>query len=697
MYSEFFCMNKILLNIANRYSTIVKYLLFLLSIVLLVLIFPKEGKFKYEYQNGKPWQYDELIAPTDFAITKSAKDIETEQNELLKTLKVYFNIDNTILQKKRVELDDQFDESWKSQYPGNNTNRNLNLSVCHTIFDTIAKKGIIESTDATDDQPSGYSIIVIESGNIAHEHQLRDFFDIQKANQFIRERMKRYPLADSSMLIPILQNAITYNILYNKNASEEEKKSAFANLSDSKGKVQQGQKIIAKGEIVNNEKFLMLESLRKEYEGEIGTIGKFYAILAGQIILITMSILVLVLFLLSFRRDTYNDNKKVGFILLQIILIIFITAVTINRGKEFIYILPICIIPIIIRAFFDTRLALFVHLVTIILIGFLVPNSYEFIFLQFITGILTIISIANLQKRLQFFRTALIVFVSYSTIYTGIRFIEEGSFTALDSFTFLLFAGSAILTLSAYPLIFLFERLFGFLTDISLMELADSNAKLLRELSVKAPGTFQHSLQIANMAEEVIYEIGGNPLLARTGAMYHDIGKMETPMYFSENQITGVNPHSELTHEESARIIIGHVIKGVEIARRNRIPDKIIDFIRTHHGIKRTEYFYSLYRQEHPDEDIEESRFTYKGPLPYSKETTVLMMADSIEATSKSIKNPEENTINDLVDQIIEYQMSRNQYVNSNITLKDITVAKKVFKRILMNRFHIRVAYPKLD
>ena len=567
-------MNKILLNIANRYSTIVKYLIFLLSIVLLVLIFPKEGKFKYEYQNGKPWQYDELIAPTDFAIRKSAKDIEAEQNEVLKTLKVYFNLDNTILIRKRVEMDDQFVAAWQSQYGTNNTNRNLNLSVCHTIFDTIARKGIIEANDAIKDKPQDYTIIVIEQGNIAHEHQIRDFFNVQKADQYIRDRMKRYPVADSSLLIPILQNAITHNIIYNENASEEERNSALASLSTSKGKVQQGQKIIAKGEIVNNEKFHMLESLRKEYEGEVGTVGKFYAILVGQIILISMSIIVLVLFLLSFRRDTYNDNKKVVFILFQIIMIIFITALTINKDKAYIYILPICIIPIIIRAFFDTRLALFVHLVTIILIGFLVPNSYEFIFLQFITGILTIISIASLQKRLQFFRTALIVFISYSTIYTGIRFIEEGSFNTLDSFTFILFAGSAVLTLSAYPLIFLFERMFGFLTDISLMELADSNAKLLRELAVKAPGTFQHSLQIANMAEEVIYEIGGNPLLARTGAMYHDIGKMETPMYFSENQVTGVNPHTELTYEESARIIISHVIKGVEIARKNRIPDR---------------------------------------------------------------------------------------------------------------------------
>jgi putative nucleotidyltransferase with HDIG domain len=349
----------------------------------------------------------------------------------------------------------------------------------------------------------------------------------------------------------------------------------------------------------------------------------------------------------------------------------------------------------IIRVFFDTRLALYVYIITIINIGFLVPNSFQFVFMQLISGIITIFTIVNLQKRSQFIFSSFIIFLSYSAIYTGLTLIQEGNISAIKPMNYAMFAGSALLLLFAYPIIFILEKIFGLVTDVTLMELSDSNSPLLRELSMKAPGTFQHSLQVANLSEECIFAIGGDALLTRTGALYHDIGKMDQPMFFIENQVTGVNPHDEVTYEESASIIINHVIKGIEKARKNKLPDQIIDFIRTHHGTRKVEYFYVMEKKDNPDETVDVKRFTYPGPIPFSKETSVVMMADSVEAASRSLKVIDEQTINDLVENIINKQVETGQFINSNITLRDIARTKKILKKKLMNIYHIRIEYPE--
>lgn len=382
-------------------------------------------------------------------------------------------------------------------------------------------------------------------------------------------------------------------------------------------------------------------------------------------------------------------------ILLIIVLMVFITSLALKFDVQYIYLVPLCLAPVLIRVFFDTRLALYVYLITIILIGFLVPNSFQFVFMQLISGIITIFSIVNLQKRAQFFFTSIVIFVSYSAIYTGLNLIQEGSFEEIRVINYAMFAGSALLILFAYPLIYVLEKIFGLVTDVTMMELSDTNSKLLRELSMRAPGTFQHSLQVANLAEESIYEIGGDALLARTGALYHDIGKMDHPMYFIENQVTGVNPHDELSYEESATVIINHVINGIEKAKKHKLPEQIIDFIRTHHGTSKVGYFYRMQQLENPDETVNARRFTYPGPIPFSKETSVVMMADSVEAASRSLKMIDEQTINDLVENIINKQMETGQFANSEITLRDITKIKKLLKRKLMNIYHIRIEYPK--
>jgi hypothetical protein len=373
-------------------------------------------------------------------------------------------------------------------------------------------------------------------------------------------------------------------------------------------------------------------------------------------------------------------------------MLVFLTW-SIKFNIPSVYYIPYCIVPIIIRILFDTRLALNIHLLVVLIAGFVVPNSFEFSFIQIIAGITAIYSIKNLVKREQFLTSAVLILCSYFVAYLGISLVKNGSLLNIEWLNFVPFIFSVLLSLLAYPLIYAFERVFGITSDVSLMEITNTNSKLLRELSYKAPGTFQHSLQVANLAEAAIFNIGGNALLVRAGALYHDIGKMENPQYFIENQNKKVNPHDSLSYEESAQIIIRHVNKGVEIARRNNLPELIIDFIKTHHGNTRMDYFYQSFLKNFPEKFIDENIFRYPGPIPFSKETGVLMLADSVEAASRSLKEPDAESISSLVDRIIDYKLDQGQLNNSNITFKDLNIIKSIFKSMLMSIYHIRIDY----
>ncbi|MBE9480949.1 MAG: HDIG domain-containing protein, partial [Bacteroidetes bacterium] len=552
----------------------------------------------------------------------------------------------------------------------------------------------IELTPEIENKTDDFTIIILKD-NIAEEKNLSQVFSIHTANEFILEQLRDYKNVDRALLLSILEKFLIPNIFYDAETTEKEKQILLNNISLTHGMVQTGERIISKGELVTGNKYQVLESIKMEYEQQLGSPSTYYSILIGQIILISISVIVLLFFLLYFRKDIYADNKKLILILLVIILMVFITSLVIKFNVGYLYLVPICLVPIVIRAFFDTRLALYVHIITIIIIGFLVPNSFEFVFLQLIAGIIVIISVVHLQKRSQFFVTSFMIFLTYITVYVGLTLIQEGSLMGVELKYLALFAGSAVLTLFSYPLIFIFEKIFGMITDVTLMELSNSNTKLLRELSMKAPGTFQHSLQVANLAEEALYEIGGNTLLARTGALYHDIGKMDMPEYFVENQSTGVNPHDDLPFDESAKIIISHVRKGVKKAKKHNLPEQIIVFIKTHHGTRKVMYFYNMLLKEKPDEQIDEAIYTYPGPIPFSKESAVLMMADSVEAASRSIKQPNEQNLSELVDNIINKQVENEQFVNSNITLREITKIKNILKKKLMNMYHVRIEYPE--
>jgi cyclic-di-AMP phosphodiesterase PgpH len=681
-------------NIASIY----KYFLFLVAVLIIVQLFPRLPRFGYDYQQGRPWSYVDLIAPFDFAILKSKDELEAEKAMVMKEFRSFFFLDQEVA-AERIELFETNYLALNDSLGRMGLNRptiNKNLATGKGILDSIFKRGVIFLGDEFLDKPPEFEIRLIV-GQVAQRKMVTDFLTISQAYLQVRQLLERAGLSDQKILRTSLENALDHNVFYDEELTTLALESELNDIALSRGMIQQGEKIISRGELINAEKFQILESYKAEYQKITGRTSSLYLLVAGQILLVGISMVVLVLFLYVFRRDVYANNRRILLILLTVIFMVSVTSLVIRFNVDFLFLLPVCIVPVVIRAFFDNRLALYVHINTIILIGFLIPRSFEFVFLQFIAGIIAILSMVSLRRRSQLFFTVLLIFLTYAAVYLGLSLAHGGTFADLRLTDYLYFAGGALLTLFAYPLIFLLERLFGLPTDFSLLELSDTNNHVLRKLSMLAPGTFQHSLQVSNLAEEAIYAIGGNALLTRTGALYHDIGKLENPYYFTENQALGVNPHDELTNKESAAIIIDHVIKGIEMARRNNLPEYIIDFIRTHHGTTTARYFYTMHVRENPGQGPDKEDFVYPGPKPFSRETAVVMMADSVEAASRSLAKPNEDQINQLVDKICGVQMEDNQFENAPITFKDFETVKRIFKRRLLNIYHVRVAYPAMS
>ena len=731
-------MKKFFKFIRDHYGEIFRGFLFIISIAFIVYLFPREGKFRYEFQKGKPWLHENLIAPFDFAINKSDKELATQKDSILNEFSRYFKYDSEVYFNQLNSFTKYFEEKWdehfkkyfRLNYNENYTNyisdsigagrkKKECFNFACSILEFIYSKGVIEITDIIQndniEQQSNVSIFILKD-NIAEEYDIAEVFTPAIAKEYIiqQTRLPRLPKRSGEQvnnhkneLVNNLDTNFCFltelklyefvipNLFYDEETSEKVKNSLIENISLTKGIVQEGERIISQGDVVNNGRYRILESLKYEYETNLVNQANFYLILFGQIILIFVSILVLYLFLYHFRKDILQNSLKTFFILFLVVLFVFIASMTIKHQAVSIYLIPFVILPIIIRTFYDARLALFIHLVTVLIVGFLAPNGFEFVFLQLIAGIVAIFSLANIRRRSQLFLLSGIVFITYCFIYFGISIIQEGDIFKIYLKNFAWFAGNGLLLLSSYPLIYIFEKLFGFLSDVTLIELSDTNHPLLRKLAENAPGTFQHSLQVANLAEEAIYKIGGNPLLIRTGALYHDIGKMNMHLYFIENQTSELNPHDKLEFDKSADIIINHVKTGVEFAKKHNLPEQIIDFLKTHHGTTRVQYFYSSWIKKYPENEVDVNKFTYPGPTPFSKETAVLMMADSVEAASRSLKTINEETINEVVENIIDYQTNEQQFANADITFKDISTVKKIFKNKLMNIYHARIEYPK--
>jgi putative nucleotidyltransferase with HDIG domain len=681
---------KIINSVRDKHEFIFKVLIFLSAITLVVFLFPREGKFKYEFQKNKTWAHQDLYAPFDFAILKSAQEIEKEKYNIQNSHLLYFNR-SLEHEKKSIEefslnLNKLIDDNLVNKL-NKETYLNLGTKILFKIYDI----GVYEPSKELLNLKANHPILLLNEQNIGEEFEFNDLLTKEKAFTIIDNEFTRL----DSVLINLIKNSLQANVIYDDKLSNDQLINDLKTVSATRGGIVNGQKIITTGEIVNEEKFLILESLKNEYENKLGSSTSFSWILIGQFLIVSILFYTLFVFLKNVSSKIFYENKDIIFIVLAMIGFLLMTILVLKFASLNVYLVPFCSLPILIRTFFGNRIALFIYVITIFIISFLVPNSFEFVLIEVIAGIITLFTILNVNKRSELFYTSLIIFASYSLTYVGFSIIQEGNILSVNTKSLSWFAISAGLTVFSYNFVYLFEKMFGYISDVTLLELSDTNNKLLRELNLKAPGTFQHSLQVANLAEEASREIGGNPLLVRTGALYHDIGKMLAPAYFIENQSSGINPHDDLSYEESASIIISHVINGVEIAKKHKLPEQIIDFIRTHHGTSKTQYFLRMFTADNPDFDINDAIFQYPGPIPFTKETAILMMADSVEAASRSLKKYNLETITGLVNSILDAQVNENQFNNTDITFKDITIVKRLFIKKLMNIYHVRVEYPK--
>jgi len=594
--------------------------------------------------------------------------------------------------KKQIKKDVKFTfkNLFKSKVKLANTQKNNLVNFGYNYLKDIYSIGIIQTSNNFDVQASRQ--ILLKSNLIAERRGIDDFYTVNSAANKINLISK---LSDEEykFLVPLLLISMEQNILFDKLATDELLSSELSNISPTKGLILSGQVIINKGELVDAEKYQVLLSLKQKYEGVMWEKNSYFLVFFGQFILVGISLLMLWLFLRQYRNKILEDTTKISLILSLIVIMVLISTIVLSLAVDWIYFIPFCISPIILKAFFDNRVALFVHLITILIIGFIMPNGFEFVFLQLIAGIISILTVLKMYKRVQLFMSVIKVIGAYLLVYIALSITHDASFSGIEGVELLQFTISGALTIFAYPIVFLFEKIFSLVSDVSLLELTDTNSPLLRRLSEEAPGTFQHSLQVANLAEMGALEVGANALLIRAGAIYHDIGKLSNPMYFIENQSSNLNPHDEIEFDKSAQIIILHVLDGIKIAKENNLPAELIDFIRTHHGTTNVEYFYNQFIANFPDEEVDIKNFTYPGPKPFSKETAILMMADSAEASARSIKNPTADNIDNLIETVINKQLEDGQFSDTDITLKEITQLKKLFKKKLVNIHHARIEY----
>lgn len=694
------------------------YLLFLLAIAAVSAIFPKQAKFRYEFQKGKPWMHETLVAPFDFPIYKSDAVIEAERDSLMNKFQPYFQLDtsvlvnkltlfrNTLFPESKTEFLKALESKGINKIPGSNlTNDSILDQYYEGIVALIAKvynAGIVDDPVQLENISNPDQVVNIIRNQVVEEVPRSVVFTQKSGYEYFSNELEilsseiQPGVSSSNQFSTYLEpvELIEPNLSFDEGTSQRMLEALNSDLSLTEGMVQSGEKIIGIGEPVNDQKFRVIQSLRKEYERNPNVQRNYNLIFAGQILLVALAFIVLYLFLYHFRLEVLQSGLKTFFILMLVVIMSFLASLAIKSNTLNLYVIPFVILPIIIKTFYDARIALFVHLVTILLIGFWAPNGFEFVYLNFIAGVVTLFTLKNLYRRGVLFVSAIFALLSYSLVFTGMSLLQEGRFQNIEYLNYAWFAGNALLVLASYPLIYIFEKIFGFISDATLVELSDTNQPLLRKLAEQAPGTFQHSMQVANLSEDAALAIGANPLLIRTGALYHDIGKMEEPMYFIENLTSNYNPHDNLEFEESAKKIIGHVTRGVEMGRKHNLPDIIIDFIRTHHGTSTVQYFYRSYLKKYPEAEVDVAKFSYPGPKPYSKETAILMMADSVEAASRSLKTINKDIIRELVEKIIDSQYRENQFENVDMTFKDINTIKDLFRKRLINIYHARVEYP---
>ena len=640
-----------------------------------------------------------LFAPYNFAIIKSEQELVHEKDSLLKEQTPYFVFADSVTRQEKTLLSREIDRI--KPLKANGTMQVIALKFKLTeIYTQLYKVGILDQNFVNNSALSKKTSLKILQNNIGRETQIASLYTLKSAYNEILVKLEELKIAHPDWKI-YLENFqpetfLASNLLYDQERNRQVEEKVLGNLSTNHGIVQEGERIISQGDIVSARTYTILESYRITFEKNRGENSKYILIVLGRALLVVMLLLTLYLFLLNIRRKLMRSKRDISFIMITLSVMVACCSMVIRYGTFDIYVVPFTALALILRTFLDTRIAIFVNMIAALLVGFMVANGYEFVLLQITVGSIAVISLNKMQRREQLIFTALIIFLSYSVIYVGISLVQEANLSGIDWLKIKWFALNAILTLITYLFIYILEKSFGFVSDVTLIELTFSNQKLLKRLAMEAPGTMHHSLQVANLSEMAISKIGGNPLLVRAGSLYHDIGKIENAGYFIENQIIGINPHDNLSSQESAEIIIGHVERGVELAKKHQLPEQIIDFIRTHHGTTKTGYFYHKYISDNVLDDASELKFSYKGPLPTTREAAVVMLADSIEAASRSLLVKNSENIRNLVENIFRQKVELGQLEYAPLTFKDIRVLKDLFHEKLINIYHIRVNYPEL-
>lgn len=673
----------------TRKSTILSALYIVITAFIIAFFFPREGTFRYQFNEGKPWRYGLLTAPSDFPIYKDAIEIEATKDSIQKRFEPYFRFNPEEENKRK--------DSWdyhKSLLQDAGVPQPVVRYIDKSLSD-IYSKGIAPTADLEMMHKENRARVHVLTNSIAEIRNLSDFHSVKSAYEEIVNKAPEY--VDKEILRECnINEYLTENLFYDAETSSKILDDMMQNIPLSSGIVQAGERIVDKGEIIDSHTYSVLRSLKTIHETKSGGAHRQKIILIGQFVLIFGIFACFGLYLVTFNPKIFYRRKNLSFILFCILSPCLIAEFLTQYTSFNIYILPFAIVPIVIRTFFDSHTALFAYLITALICSLTALFPHEFLLLQILAGIVVIFSLKELSQRSQLFMCSLFVTLSYIVFYISLSLYQEGDLNKINWETTLYFGINFFLMMFSYVLIYMLEKMFGYISPITLVELSNINNPLLKKLSETAPGTFQHSMQVSILASEAGEKIGADTQLIRTGALYHDIGKMVNPAFFTENQ-KGFNPHEKISYEQSAQIIISHVTEGVKMAEKARLPQAIIHFINTHHGRGKTKYFYNSYKNAYPDKPVNEAAFTYPGPNPFSKETALLMMADSVEAASRSLKEYTDDSIKELVYKIIDGQIEDGLLKNAPLTFKDIEIVKDVFIKRLKTMYHTRISYPELQ
>ena len=680
------------INSQRRFSykdLLYKCLIFVVTVSIISYFMPKEGKFNYDFELDTPWKYGLLQASFDFPIHKSDQQIQKEQDSLLVLYQPYFDVDKNVEKNMLLKLREDYNQHLKHSLPSSDYIRHIERTLRH-----IYEKGVLSVQDAQLLSEDSIQTILLVEKNVATSQPVDRLYSVKGAYEHL---LNADTLHYNKRILQAcnLNNYLTSNINYDLEKSEASLQELLSTVSPAKGVVQNGQKIVDRGEIIDQQTYDILNSLRHAWEKRSDTVQEIHLTFIGQTLLVSVLILCFMIFLELFRKEYYLRKRSVLLLFALIVFFPVILSIMVEENLSNVYVVPLAMIPIIIGIFLDSRTAFMAHTTIILICSIFLRYPHQFIILQMAAGMTAIYSLRELSQRSQLLRTALIVVISYAILYFAFELIQEDDLTKLNTRMYIYFVINGILLLFVYPLLFILEKTFGFTSNVTLVELSNINNKLLRQMSEVVPGTFQHSLQMANLAAEAANKIGANSQLVRTGALYHDIGKMVNPAFFTENQ-TNVNPHKNLSYEQSAQVIINHITDGIKLAEKHQLPKVIKDFIRTHHGKGVAKYFYISYKNEHPDEEIDIEKFSYPGPNPFTKEQAILMMADAVEAASRSLSEYTEESIGTLIEKIIDGQVSEGYFKECPITFKDIATVKALFKEKLKTVYHTRITYPEL-